>query len=46
MDDSDTLKAFCARAAEAVKAIPESKETKDLAGKIEKALTQKRPILR
>jgi hypothetical protein len=38
MDDPEKLKIFCTRAQEALKSIPESKQTKDLNDKIQKAL--------
>jgi hypothetical protein len=38
LDDPEKMKLFCTRAQEALKAVPESKTTKDLLGKIEKSL--------
>jgi len=42
MDDPDKMKMFCIRAQEALKTIPESKETKELNGKITKVLKTSR----
>ena len=41
LDDPEKMKIFCTRAQEALKTVPESKETKDLNGKIEKAIKAK-----
>jgi hypothetical protein len=38
MDDPEKMKILCSRAQDALKSIPESKESKDLSGKIEKTL--------
>jgi hypothetical protein len=38
LDDPEKLKALCARVQEALKSIPESKQTKDLNSKIESTL--------
>ena len=38
LDDPEKMKILCSRAQEALKSIPESKETKELSGKIEKTL--------
>ncbi|HZT31993.1 MAG TPA: hypothetical protein VFA33_19045 [Bryobacteraceae bacterium] len=40
LDDPEKLKIFCSRAQEALKTVPESKETKDLNSKIAAALKQ------
>ncbi len=45
LDDPSKMKIFCERAQDALKAVPESKETKELSGKIATALKPgKRPL--
>jgi hypothetical protein len=41
LDDPEKMKIFCTRAQDALKTVPESKESKDLGGKIEKTLKAK-----